>query len=116
MDQTIARLEPKATRISALSDKVRTIEDYRSIARSCIEVLREISLLVSLDISINQFTFEQNEHVILTGEAESHVSVVNLSRAIRESGLFEDAVLRYTRKKDRLEKNVDFEIVCKLSQ
>jgi len=116
LDQEINTLKPKSANIQNLKNKIQTIEDYRSITHSCIEVLREITTLVSLDIIINRFSFEQNSSVVLVGEAESHTSVVNLSRAVRESDLFDDAILKYTRKNNRLEENVDFEIICLLSQ
>jgi len=72
-------------------------------------------MIVSYDIIIKSFSFNKNDAVILIGEAQSHASAVNLSRAFRDSPLFASAKLKYTRKKDRLKENVDFEIICQLN-
>jgi len=108
----IAHLKPQLRLAEDLKEKISTIEDYISTKTSCMTVLREISLLVSDDIMINKLDFEQNRAVTLTGEAASHASVVDLSRALNESKMFTSATLNYTRKKDRQTNTVDFEIVC----
>jgi type IV pilus assembly protein PilM len=114
LDNKITALQPEVATVTALEDKIQTIENYISFKRSCMDVLREITMVVSFDITIDRFSFEKNNAVVLVGEAESHSSVVNLSRAVNESKFFKDATLKYTRKKDRLKENVDFEIICTL--
>ena len=112
--EKIERLKPQLETIQNLKKKIRSIEDYVSTRQSCMEALREISLVVSPDITINKFYFEKNKSVVLTGGASSHSSVVTFSKNLGESELFDDAKIRYTKKEDILKENVDFEIICSL--
>jgi type IV pilus assembly protein PilM len=110
-----ANLEPQVALLEDLKKKMQTIKDYGSFEHSCMEILREISIIVSMDVIIKSFDFKENNSVTLVGEAQSHTSVVNLSGAVRASKLFKDATLKYTRKKDRSKDTVDFEILCILN-
>ena len=112
--EKIERLKPQLETIQNLKKKIRSIEDYVSTRQSCMEALRQISLVVSPDITINKFYFEKNKSVVLTGGASSHSSVVTFSKNLGESELFDDAKIRYTKKEDILKENVDFEIICSL--
>ena len=114
LKEEIERLKPQLETIHNLKKKIRSIEDYVSTRQSCMEALRQISLVISPDITINKFYFEKNKSVVLTGEASSHSSVVTFSKNLGESELFEDAKIRYTKKEDILKENVDFEIICSL--
>jgi type IV pilus assembly protein PilM len=115
LDKALKELRPAASVVQDLKEKIQTIEDYTSTKQSCMEILREISIIISPDITINSFIFEKNESVILAGSASSHASAVNLSKTLGESSLFAGAKLRHTRKKGIPGKqDVDFEIVCNL--
>ena len=65
---------------------------------------------------IEAFSFEKNESVILTGSAQSHKSVLDFSKSLNDSRLFDSAKIRYTRKKGGpTSQEVTFEIICSLS-
>jgi len=113
--EEIKILKPQLETIQDLRKKIRSIEDYISTKQSCMEVLRQISLIVSPDITIDKFSFDKNKSVVLAGEASSHSSVVTLSRNLSELSIFEDAKIRYTKRENVLKENVDFEIVCSLN-
>jgi len=114
LDKKISSIERRARIAQNFNEKLQTVQNYISVKQSCMEILREISMIVSYDIIIKSFSFNKNDAVILVGEAESHASAVNLSRSFRDSSLFANAKLKHTRKKDRLKENVDFEIICQL--
>ncbi len=115
LDAQLLKIEPQLAELKDLKDKIETINDYVSLKNSCMEILRELSIIIPYDITINSFAFEKNESVLLRGIAESHTSVVNFSKTINESSFFENAKIIYSRKKDIPEKEiVDFEIFCGL--
>jgi type IV pilus assembly protein PilM len=117
LGQTLEQLKPSLVVVQDLKDKIQTIEDYTSTKQSCMEILREISIIISSDVTINSFAFEKNESLTLIGSAQSHASAVNLSKTLSESQFFESAKLKYTRKKDIPGKEeVDFEIICSLNK
>ncbi len=110
--QEIENLSLKVATVQHLKEKIRNIQAYISSEKSCMEVLREISLTVTSDITINKFLFEKDRMVILEGEASSHSSVVNFSKNLSDSILFENAQIKYTKRKERLKETVAFEITC----
>ena len=110
--QKIEALSLKVKNVQQLKEKIRNIQSYISLEKSCMEVLREISLIATSDITINKFLFEKDRMVILEGEASSHSSVVNFSKNLSESTLFENAQIKYTKRKERLKEKVVFEITC----
>jgi type IV pilus assembly protein PilM len=116
LDKQINQLEPEVSDIKKLQDRINLINNYVDAKNSCMEVLRQMSLIVPYDITINNFAFEKSESVILTGFADSHSSVVNFSKVVSDSPIFEDCKIMYTRKKGPLsEEIVDFEIYCKIN-
>jgi len=112
----IAELEQQVAVVKVLKNEIQTIEDYISTKHSCMALLREVSLVVTMDITIDSIMFENNESITLIGEAESHASVVNLSRRLQESEHIKNANIRYTRKTHRESNNVEFEINCTLNK
>jgi type IV pilus assembly protein PilM len=112
-DRKLKELNSSVAQVQDLKEKIQTIEDYLSAKNSCMEILRELSIIVPIDTTINSFAFEKNKSVTLIGTAQSHASAVNFSEALSKSHFFESAKLRYTRKKDIPGKEeVDFEIIC----
>ncbi|MBU1087064.1 MAG: type IV pilus assembly protein PilM [Candidatus Omnitrophica bacterium] len=115
LDQQLESLKPELLVISQLRDKIQTIEDYVGAKNSCMEILREISIIVPYDITINNFAFEKSLAVTLSGIAQSHSSVVNFSQQLNESSLFADVKILFTRKKGLPgEEIIDFELSCKI--
>ncbi|MFH1062897.1 MAG: type IV pilus assembly protein PilM [Candidatus Omnitrophota bacterium] len=115
LDKQLEDLEPDLLVVSQLRDRIQTIEDYVGAKNSCMEVLREISIIVPYDITINDFAFEKNESVILSGIAQSHSSVVNFSQQLNESASLTDVKIVFSRKKGLPgEEIIDFEIFCKI--
>ncbi len=115
LDQQLHNLEPELLMIAQLQDRIKTIEEYVGAKNSCMEILREISMIVPYDITINDFDFKKNQSVGLSGIAQSHSSVVNFSQQLNESSLLDDAKILFTRKKG-LPGNemIDFELSCKI--
>ncbi|MFH2137120.1 MAG: pilus assembly protein PilM [Candidatus Omnitrophota bacterium] len=117
LDKKLLELEPAVEEVQKLRNKMQTILDYVSTKNSCMEIMREISILVPNDITITSFAFEKNESVICIGIAQSHASVVSFSQDLQESPFFESAKIVFTKKSDITEDTVvDFEIFCKLKQ
>lgn len=115
LDKQLQDLEPDLLLVSQLQDRIQIIEDYVGAKNSCMEVLREMSLIIPYDITINDFAFEKNESVILSGIAQSHSSVVNFSQQLSESALLTDVKILFTRKKGLPgEENIEFEIYAKI--
>ncbi|MBN3040303.1 MAG: type IV pilus assembly protein PilM [Candidatus Omnitrophica bacterium] len=108
----IIKLKPQAETARQLQTKISTIEDYISTKQSSMDIMREISLLVTDDIIIDRFSFEQNRMVSLIGTAKTHSSAVNFSQSLSGSSFFESSNLKYSQKKDRYSEIVDFEIIC----
>jgi type IV pilus assembly protein PilM len=116
LDKELAALKPQFVEAQDLKDKIKTIEEYISTKNSCMEILREMSIIIPYDVTINRFAFEKNDSITMSGIAQSHASVVTLSLKLNESPLFESAKIIYTRKKDIPgEEIVDFEIFCGLN-
>ena len=115
LDAQLAALHSQTAAVQDLKEKIAKIEEYTAAKNSCMEILREMSIIIPDDITINRFSFEKNESVILTGIARSHSSAVNFSLKLNESPFFENVKIIYTRKKDIPgEEIVDFEIFCGL--
>ncbi|MBU1044165.1 MAG: type IV pilus assembly protein PilM [Candidatus Omnitrophica bacterium] len=115
LDKQLQALEPDLLIVSQLKDRIQTIEDYVGANNSCMEILREISIIAPYDIMIDNFTFEKNESVILSGIAQSHSSVVNFSQLLNDSSFFADVKILFTRKKGLPgEEIIDFEIISKI--
>ena len=107
-------LSQEVEELKTFKERIHNIQAYISLEKSCMEVLREISLIASEDITIDKFLFEKDKIVLLNGQASSHASVVKFSKSLSESNLFENAQIKYTRRKERTKEEVIFEIVCKL--
>ncbi|MCP4650980.1 MAG: type IV pilus assembly protein PilM [PVC group bacterium] len=117
LDVKIAELKPALDSAQKLRDKIQSIEGYISVKNSCMEVVREISILVPYDITLDSFAFERNNSSVCTGIAQAHSSVVKFSQRLNESSFFENAKIIYTKKKDIPGKEiVDFEIICELNK
>ncbi|MCK5214231.1 MAG: type IV pilus assembly protein PilM [Candidatus Omnitrophica bacterium] len=114
--KTIKSMDPKVATVRNLKNKIQTVEDYISTRHSCMALLKEVSILVTMDIIIDSLLFKNNESIALIGEAASHNSVVNLSQKLQESTHIENANIRYTRKTERNSNTVEFEINCILNK
>jgi len=113
LNDQLELLEPQIATVDDLNSKIKAIEDYISTKNSCMEILRELSIITSFDITIDNFSFEKDKSVILIGTALSHSSVVSFSQRLNESEAFDDAKILYTRKNLTLGAEiVDFEIFC----
>jgi len=115
LDAYLTRLKPQVVQVQDLKGKIQTIKDYISTKNSCMEILREISILIPYEITINSFSFEKSSSVMLIGIAKSHASVVGFAEDLNKSALFENAKIIYTRKKNTAQEQiVDFQIFCEL--
>jgi len=113
-EEILKRLSKEIEELKLFKQRIRNIQAYISPEKSCMEVLREISLLAGPDIIINKFSFEKDNLVILDGEASSHSSVVKFSKDLGESKIFKASQIKYTKRKERIREEVIFEIICKL--
>jgi Tfp pilus assembly protein PilN len=118
LQQLTARYEPIKKEAQALEDtytRVRTIKAYLATRGTALEVLTEISSLISPDLYLTDFKFETGKRVGIKGSSYEKSSIFSLVDAIGKSKLFKNVETKYiTGRTEEGRELSDFEIAASL--
>lgn len=118
LQQLTARYEPIKKETKVLEDtyaRVRAVKTYLTTRGMALEVLAEISSLISTDLYLTDFKFEAGKKVNLKGSAYGKPSIFALVDEMGHSELFKNVETKYITGRTEEGKEIsDFEIVAGL--
>lgn len=118
LEQLTARYEPIKKEAKVLEDayaRVRAVKTYLSTRGTALEVLTEISSLISSDLYLTDFKFEAGKKVSLKGSAYGKPSIFALVDEMGNSELFKNVETKYITGRVEEGKEIsDFEIIAAL--
>ncbi|MFH1800499.1 MAG: PilN domain-containing protein [Candidatus Omnitrophota bacterium] len=118
LQQLTARYEPIKKEAQVLEDayaRVRVIKTYLATRGTALEVLTEISSLISSDLYLTDFKFEAGKKVSLKGSSYGKPSIFTLVDEMGNSELFKNVETKYiTGRVEEGKELSDFEIIATL--
>jgi Tfp pilus assembly PilM family ATPase len=118
LQQLEARYEPIKKEARVLEDayaRVRAVKTYLTMRGTALEVLTEISSLISSDLYLTDFKFEAGKKVSLKGSAYGKPSIFTLVDEMGNSELFKNVETKYITGRVEEGKEIsDFEITASL--
>jgi Tfp pilus assembly protein PilN len=118
LQQLTVRYEPIKKEAKTLEDmyaRVRTIKAYLATRGTALEVLTEISSMLSPALYLTDFKFEADKKVDIKGSAYAKPSIFALVDAMGDSKLFKNVDTKYITGRTEAGGEVsDFEIVASL--
>jgi Tfp pilus assembly PilM family ATPase/Tfp pilus assembly protein PilN len=120
LQQLEARYEPIKKEAKVLEDayaRVRAVKTYLATRGTALEVLTEISSLISSDLYLTDFKFEAGKKVNLKGSAYGKPSIFTLVDEMGNSELFKNVETKYITGRVEEGKEIsDFEITASLKK
>lgn len=113
----IDTLSAEAKSLEEIKNQLEIIKEQFSIPVSGIDALYEIYRISPPSITLNSFSFEEKERLVIKGQAQDLSSVFKFVTTLEESEYFKGvSVKNATKRKTELTEVADFEIICPLSK
>lgn len=81
--------KPMVEKVDRMKEQLGILTSYADRSRSCLEILRALSIASPPDLYLTRFSFQRNRSVDLTGRADSESAVYWFHSALQKCGYFD---------------------------
>ena len=89
MGDRIQISKPMVEEVERMREQLGILTSYADKSRSCLEILRALSIASPPDLYLTRFSFQRNRSVDLTGRADSESAVYWFRSALQKCGYFD---------------------------
>ena len=90
LDNRISNSQPLEQEVARKKEQLKILTSYSDKSRSCLEILRALSIASPPDLYLTRFSFQRNRSVDLTGRADSESAVYRFRSALQKCGYFDE--------------------------
>lgn len=118
LDKEIEKTEKQAEEVENMLKQIELIESRRNISGSSVDVLRELHSLVSQDISLSVFTYDEDTSTVsIQGVSGNMSQILNFINTLEKSAIFKNVQLKYVNEKNaKGSEATNFKIECSLEK
>ncbi|MFA5272278.1 MAG: PilN domain-containing protein [Candidatus Omnitrophota bacterium] len=111
----LEKLSPEARRLELLEHRFTLLQSQGKERLALLDVLYELHKVMPQNILLSNFTYEENNQIVLRGQTPNLDSVLDFVSYLEKSQGFKEfsVKMRYaTKKKTSMGEFIDFEIIC----
>ena len=113
----IDKVHPEANSLEEIKKRLEIVREQVGIPVSSIDALYELYRIAPAQITLNSFSFDENNQVVIKGQAQDLSDVFKFVTTLEKSDYFQGvSVKSATKRKTPSAEVADFEIICPLTK